>query len=111
MKYDPSTPLGLEWAGRISVESAYAWDPSTQLDGLLEDNILGVEAPLWTETVETLEDIEYMAFPRLLGVAEIGWSPKEHRNWNTYRIRLASHGPRLSAMGVNFYASPKVPWS
>ena len=110
MKYDPSTPLGLEWAGRVSVEDAYDWDPVNELEGMGEKDILGVEAPLWTETVETLDDIEFMVFPRLLGVAEIGWSPKDHRSWDTYRIRLASHGPRLFAMGVNFYASPLVPW-
>jgi len=110
MKYDASTPLGLDWAGMVSVKDSYDWDPATQLEGLHAEDILGVEAPLWTETVEALEDIEYMVFPRLVGVAEIGWSPQKHRNWDTYRQRLASHGPRLSAMGVNFFASPLIPW-
>jgi hexosaminidase len=51
-----------------------------------------------------------MVFPRLLGIAEIGWSPRENRTWESYRARLAAHGPRLTAMGVNFFASPEVPW-
>jgi hexosaminidase len=110
MKYDPSTPLGLNWAGTIDVKEAYTWDPATQVSGVSESDVLGVEAALWSETLQTIEDVEFMAFPRLPGCAEIGWSPETGRNWDEYRIRLAAHGPRLTAMGVNFYRSPLVPW-
>jgi hexosaminidase len=51
-----------------------------------------------------------MAFPRLLGYAEIGWSPQDLRGWEEYRLRLASQGPRLEALGVNYYKSPEIPW-
>jgi hexosaminidase len=110
MKYNLLSPTGLIWAGLIEVEHAYRWDPATQLAGVAEGDILGVEAPLWTETVETREQLDYMAFPRLIGHAEIGWSPAEGRSWEEYRGRLATHGPRLAAMGVAFYRSPQVPW-
>lgn len=110
MKYDESTPLGLSWAGYVDVETAYTWDPATQVEGLSGEGLLGLEAPLWSETLETLADVEFMAFPRLLGYAEIGWSPATGRGWGEYRLRLAAHGPRLRAMGVNFYPSPQVPW-
>jgi hexosaminidase len=110
MKYTPSTTLGQDWAGTIEVSNAYTWDPVTQVSGLSEADILGVEAPLWTETIQTVADVDYMAFPRLPGYAEIGWSAQAGRNWGEYRVRLGTHGPRLTAMGVNFYASPQVPW-
>jgi hexosaminidase len=110
MKYDSATQLGLDWAGMVSVEASYAWDPTAELGGLPESAVLGVEAPLWSETLETMSDVEFMAFPRLLGVAEIGWSPQALRTWEAYRLRLASHGSRLAAMGVNYYPSPLVPW-
>jgi hexosaminidase len=110
MKYNPDTDLGLTWAGTVDVEQAYAWDPASHLDGLSEASILGVEAPLWSETLETPDDIEFMAFPRLVGLAEIGWSSAGGRSWDEYLVRLGAHGPRLQAMGVNFYASPLVPW-
>jgi hexosaminidase len=103
MKYDDSTALGLNWAGNISVEKAYSWDPATVQPGIPEDAILGVEAPLWTETVRTMDDLEYLVFPRLLGHAEIGWSPAAGRSWDEYRQRLAGHAARLEALGVNFY--------
>jgi hexosaminidase len=110
MKYHPSTPLGLDWAQCVEVQDAYTWDPATQVPGLPTSAILGVEAPLWSETLRTLADVQFMAFPRLAGLAEIGWSPAEGRDWDEYRIRLGAHGPRLAAMGVNFYRSPLVLW-
>jgi len=70
--------------------------------------ILGVEAPLWTETAETIRDLEWLAFPRLPGVAEIGWTAHERRDWTTYRTRLAAHGPRWDVLGINYYPSPLV---
>jgi hexosaminidase len=110
MQYDPATPLGLHWAGYVEVRDSYDWDPATLLPGIGEAAIIGVEAPLWTETLRTMADVEYMAFPRLLGIAEIGWSPAAGRAWDDYRLRLAAHGPRLEALGVNFYRSPQVSW-
>lgn len=107
MKYDASTPLGLDWAGFVGVKDSYDWEPGSYMEGLEESDILGLEAPLWTETVEAMKDIEYMTFPRLLGVAELAWSP-EGQNWEDYRQRLAAHGPRMEAMGINFFKSPDV---
>jgi hexosaminidase len=110
MKYDDSTPLGLSWAGCIDVQHAYSWDPASQVEGVTEGDILGVEAPLWSETLHTFDDVEFMAFPRLPGYAEIGWSPATGRTWDEYRIRLGAHGPRLGAMRVSFCRSALVPW-
>jgi hexosaminidase len=110
MQYDPSSPLGLHWAGYVEVRDAYDWDPAALLEGVREQDVLGVEAPLWSETLRTIEDVEYMAFPRLIGIAEIGWSAAEDRSWEEYRARLAAHGPRLTAMDVPFYRSPQVDW-
>jgi hexosaminidase len=110
MKYDASTRLGLHWAGYTSVGDAYQWDPATVLAGVGEQDVLGVEAPVWSETLRTLADVEYMAFPRLVGIAEIAWSPRAGRSWREYRLRLAAQGPRLRAMGVQFYRAPGIPW-
>ncbi len=110
MKYAPDTTLGLTWAGTTDVRDAYSWDPATQVSGVRERDILGVEAPLWSETTRTVADQDYLAFPRLLGHAEIAWSQARGRSWKEYRWRLATHGPRLRALGVRFYASPAIPW-
>jgi hexosaminidase len=110
MKYDATTVLGLNWAGFNDVQDAYSWDPATYIPGVSESSILGVEAPLWSESLSEISDFEYMAYPRLAGVAEIGWSPAAARNWETYRLRLGAQAPRWTALGVNFYRAPEIPW-
>ncbi len=110
MKYTSSTPIGQDWAALIEVKDGYSWDPAAQVSGVGEKDILGIEAPLWTETIVTMEDIEFMTFPRLPGYAEIGWSQSVDLNWEEYKLRLANHGPRLTAQNINFYKSPQVLW-
>ena len=111
IKYDPSTSLGLDWTKQyIEVREAYDWDPAHILENVTEESVLGIEAPLWTETITTVEDLDYMLFPRLPACAEIGWTLREKRDWEEYGPRLANHGQRLAAMGINFYRSPQVPW-
>ncbi|HYD51846.1 MAG TPA: beta-N-acetylhexosaminidase [Gemmatimonadaceae bacterium] len=110
MKYDSATVLGLRWAGLIPVQRAYDWDPATQIAGVAERSILGVEGPLWSETLFKREDVEFMAFPRLAALAEVGWSAQDQRRWEDFAARLGAHGPRLDAMGVNFHRAAGVPW-
>jgi hexosaminidase len=110
MSYDSTTKLGLHWAAYIEVDSAYSWSPLTVTDGIAKENILGIEAPLWTETISNMDEAEYMLFPRLPGYAEIGWSAESNRNWEEYRVRLGKLGPRFKALDINFYQSKKVPW-
>ncbi len=109
IKYDAESPVGQSYIGFTNVQKAYDWDP---LDpGFKESEILGVETPLWTETVASVSDIEFLAFPRLAGHAEIAWSAQEGRDWEEYRARLAHHGARLEAMGIGYYRSPLVDWA
>lgn len=110
MQYDSTTELGLHWAAYIEVDSAYLWSPETLVPGLTKENILGIESPLWSETVTTIDEIEYMVFPRLLGHAELGWSPIAVRDWVSYRLRLKEQGKRMTARGIDFYRSELVDW-
>ena len=111
MKYTGETPIGLNWAANVKVPEAYAWDPLTMFEGLSESAILGVEAAIWAETLVTLRDFEYMAFPRLPGAAEIAWSRADARSWDEYKHRLAAHATRWSTIGINYYRAPDVPWT
>ena len=110
MKYDAETPLGLDWAGLVSVEQSYSWNPATLVPGVPASAIIGVEAPLWTETLDDLEKVEFMEFPRLPGIAELGWSQESALDWTAYRERLAEQGPRWEMLGVNFYRAPEIDW-
>ncbi|MFY0650547.1 MAG: beta-N-acetylhexosaminidase [Cyclobacteriaceae bacterium] len=110
MQYDSTTHLGLHWAGYTEVDSAYIWDPVDIAEDIPRENIIGVEAPLWTETVTNMDELEYLVFPRLPGIAEIGWTPKSSRNWDEYKMRLGKQKARFEALGIDYYASKLVPW-
>jgi hexosaminidase len=110
MKYDAATPIGLSWAAMIDVKAAYDWDPAKAATGVPEEAILGVEAPLWSETAANIRDVEFLAFPRLAAIAEVAWSRQDDRKWKDFRTRLAHQGPRWTALGINFYRAPDIPW-
>jgi hexosaminidase len=110
MKYDAATPIGLAWAALIDVRRAYDWNPATVAEGVPESSILGIEAPLWTETVGNIRDAEFLAFPRLAALAEVAWSRAERRAWEEFRARLGRQGPRWTALGINFHRAPEIPW-
>lgn len=110
MKYDSISEFGLNWAGLIPVDVGYNWDPETSTEGLPKESILGLEAPLWSETISNSAELEYLAFPRAIGYAELAWSTVENLNWEDYRKRLAKQIPYLKRKEVNFYPSKLVDW-
>ncbi|MEV6416732.1 beta-N-acetylhexosaminidase [Kribbella sp. NPDC051718] len=110
MKYNSSTPYGLSWAGYVSIQKSYSWNPSTLIPNLPATAVAGVEAPIWSETLDNLDKLEYMAFPRLPGIAELGWSPSSALDWTTYKTRLGAQGSRWDTLSINFYRAPEITW-
>jgi len=113
MKYDefnPEYPVGHSWAGYTEVDDAYNWDPEKVIPGLPPEAITGVSATLFTELVFERKDIDILAFPRLPAIAEIGWSPESTHDWESFKNRLATHGPRWDITDVDFYRSPQIAW-
>jgi hexosaminidase len=113
-KYAPNTPpnLGLTWAchNGCDVDQFYNWDPGSYVTGVTDQNVIGVEGALWGETVRNLSEVQYMVFPRLIALSEVGWTAQAARDYAGFLPRLAAQGPRLTMAGTNFYPTPKVPW-
>src|SRR5699024_10976249 len=88
-KYHPDFPLGLDWAckGDCDFPAYYSWEPATLVPGLTR--IAGVEAPLWSETIRGVRQAEFMIFPRLYAIAELGWSPAQTRDLESFTARVA----------------------
>lgn len=111
MKYDASTELGLEWAGHIELRDAYDWEPSTLIEGVPAESVIGVEAAVWTETLRDLPALTQMLLPRLAAIAEVAWSAPERRDWDDFRTRVARQAPFWDRLGLSWYASPQVDWT
>ncbi len=89
--------------GFIPVASVYAFDPLPA--GISEAgaaHVLGGQGNLWTEYIETESYAEYMAFPRVMAMAEVLWSPREGRDYDDFVRRLSAHVPHLDAQGVTY---------
>lgn len=110
MKYDEASPLGLTWAGHIDVRTAYEWDPVTYVTGVDPSSVIGVEAPLWTETVSEIAAAEYLAFPRLAAIAEVAWSPGAAQDWIDFAERLAGQARLWRSLGIRFFPAPEIGW-
>jgi len=97
---DPREP-GYYWAGTIDTQKVYAYPGSEQ------KNVQGVQGNLWSETIRTRQDLDYRAFPRVVALAEIAWTPLKKQSWPNFSQRLTQwHLPRLEAYGVQYRVSP-----
>lgn len=110
MAYHAQWQLGTDWAAQIEVRDAYDWNPATLVPGARESDILGVEAALWSETVETMADVEAMTFPRLPAAAEVAWTAQARRDWFGFRDRLGAQAVLWTQLQVAYYPSPQVDW-
>lgn len=111
MKYTPDFPLGLSWAAVIDLEMAYSWEPDAIVPGLDPAAILGIEGPLWAETLATLDDIDQLFFPRAAALAEIAWSSASTKDWNSFRARVGGLGPVWDAEGWGGHRPAEIDWS
>ena len=102
---DPThEPLAI--GGFTTVQKTYGYEPVP--DGLTPEeakHILGAQGNVWTEYILSPEQVEYMAVPRMLALAEVGWSPKEKRDEGSFIRRLEEEFAALDALHVNYSKS------
>ena len=94
-------PLGI--GGSTPIEDTYRYEPiAPELTEAEAAHILGPQGCVWTEYMATPEQVEYMAYPRVLALAEIAWSPREARDWTSFSERLPAALRFLDALGVHY---------
>jgi hexosaminidase len=99
------SPLATEQPGRIpilSLKDVYDFEPyDAALSDAQQHHILGLQAQLWTEHMQTERRVDWMALPRAAALAEVGWSPRQ-RNWPDFLRRLPPMFARYRAFGINY---------
>ena len=94
-------PLAI--GGLNPLETVYAYEPvPDSLTPAQAVHILGAQANVWTEYLRTPEAIEYMVWPRALALAELTWSSKEARDWESFQDRLPAALQSLGRLGVAY---------
>ena len=92
----------LAFGGYTPLQMVYSYEPiPAELNAEEGKYILGAQGNLWTEYILTSDQVEYMAVPRLLALAEVLWTPKEKRNEADFLQRLEKEFVALDALNVN----------
>lgn len=65
--------------------------------------VIGVQANLWTEWIQTSERLDYMLFPRVIALAEKAWSCEENIDYDSFLLRLENEYQYLDKLGVYYY--------
>lgn len=95
-------PLGI--GGYLPLERVYSFNPMPQeLTSEEQKHILGVQGNVWTEYMPTPEHMEYMAYPRMFAIAEIGWTPERLRDFEDFVSRIEIMKKRYDAIGINYF--------
>src|SRR5690625_4909789 len=112
MKYTEDYEHGQDWAGLIEVADSYEWEPETNVPKLEAEQIIGVEATIWTEKIHMREAMLEMLLPRLAPIAEIAWSPRPEGERALADIEecLVAQAARWERKGWPFYRSQQVQW-
>lgn len=103
---EPATePVAI--GGYTTLQKVYDYEPipADSLTPGQQKFIIGAQGNVWTEYIDTTKQVEYMAYPRAIALAEVLWSKKENRNYTNFSGRLLNHLGRLDKMGVNYAKS------
>jgi len=105
----PDEPIPV--AMPVTVPDAYAFEPvPPQLTAEQAAHVLGGQANIWTEHMDSPRTVDFFAFPRLSAIAEALWS-RGDRDYTEFEPRLTEHLKRLDAIGVEYrHASGPLPW-
>lgn len=110
----PGEVKAATWMPPISVEKCYTMPLN---DHASTSTVIGVQGSVWSDQfihgtvlqeIPLIDEnrseryIEYLTFPRLMAVAELGWTPKTRRDYADFARRLKSHYARLDHKDVTY---------
>ena len=88
----------------LPLEKTYSYDPkSPKIPENLRHHVLGAQCNMWTEYAVTPEYTEYLLYPRMLALAELDWTPKEKKDYNSFTRRLDNQLIRLDMHHINYH--------
>ncbi|MEV0622044.1 beta-N-acetylhexosaminidase [Nonomuraea sp. NPDC050404] len=93
----------------LDLDRVYAFEPVPgELSPEEAEHVIGGQANIWTEYMDSARVVDYFAFPRLAAIAEVLWTPAPLRDPYDFRRRMETHLSRLEAMGIE-YRPPRGP--
>lgn len=88
----------------IPLSKAYAFDPIPEgLDKQYHENVLGLGCQMWSEWIPTVEQMENQIFPRIAAYAEVGWTMKQNKNYESFVQALTKLQEYWRFSGINYH--------
>ena len=91
------------FGGYLPIDSIYVYDPASGIPAESLGHLLGVQGNLWHELIPTPSHTEYMLYPRVFAIAEIGWSPLSVKDASDFRERATAHAAALRERGYTTF--------
>lgn len=91
------------FGGYLPIDSIYVYDPAAGMPEGSLDHLLGVQGNLWHELIPEPSHTEYMLYPRIYAIAEIGWSPLAVKDLSDFRERATTLAASLRERGYHTF--------
>lgn len=104
---DPYEYIG----GNVPLAKSYSLNPTDGIPEAMQGHVIGVQGNLWSEYIWGAADQQWKAWPRAAALAEVGWTPQAHRDWDCFRARVETAVERLHTMGINAAPLPEKPFA
>jgi hexosaminidase len=89
------------------VSKTYNYNPVVK--GMTASDVVGIEAPIWTEYINNFDYLCYMCFPRFTAAAETGWTDSHNKDYSDFCRRFESYSDILKEIGIT--PAPAEEWS
>ena len=91
--------------GYTTLEKTYSYNPVPDTLAAMGkgDYVLGVQGNTWSEYMYSEAIREYMTFPRIIAVAEIGWTNLDRKDYKDFERRINNAYVRLDEHNVNYH--------
>jgi hexosaminidase len=87
----------------VRLNQSYKFDPLPE--GIDKKLILGGQANLWSERLNTFRHAQYMLWPRGFAISESVWSQPGLKNWDSFVSRTEKHFDRFDVAQVKYSRS------
>lgn len=88
--------------GFVPLDSTYLFDPCGGIPPDKHKFVIGVQGNIWMEYIHSVEMLEYMMYPRILAVAESGWSPADRKDYPNFIEKMSYHLNWLDQQSIAF---------
>lgn len=86
----------------ISLKKVYKYNTVKSGFGKSGQRVIGIEAEMWTEWVDSERALEFSVYPRILALSEVAWTNLENRRYKDFLRRLEWYKTYLRKKGVNY---------